>query len=64
MFREIDVGRSALLTDIAMCINYYRLFSPGLYWCIHATVELHDGTRLCPGVVVQVNRRSKPPRTS
>jgi hypothetical protein len=41
--------------DIAMCINYYRLFSPGLYCCIHATVQLNDGTRLCPGVVVQVN---------
>jgi hypothetical protein len=55
MFRELDVGQSALLTDIAMCINYYRLFSPGLYCCIHATVQLDDGTRLCPGVVVQVN---------
>jgi hypothetical protein len=55
MFRELDVGRSALLTDIAMCINYYRLFSPGLYCCIHATVQLDDGTRICPGVVVQVN---------
>jgi Putative restriction endonuclease len=55
MFRELDVGQSALLTDIAMCINYYRLFSPGLYCCIHATVQLDDGTRFCPGVVVQVN---------
>jgi uncharacterized protein len=55
VFRELDVGQSALLTDIAMCINYYRLFSPGLYCCIHATVELDDGTRFCPGVVVQVN---------
>ncbi len=55
MLRELDVGQSALLTDIAMCINYYRLFSPGLYCCIHATVQLDDGTRFCPGVVVQVN---------
>ena len=54
MFRELDEGQSALLTDIAMCINYYRLFSPGLYCCIHAAVEL-DGTRFCPGIVVQVN---------
>jgi hypothetical protein len=58
MFRELDVGQSALLTDIAMCINYYRLFSPGLYCCIHATVQLDDGTRFCPGVVVQVNHGS------
>src|SRR5579859_6354492 len=55
MFRELDVGQSALLTDIAMCINYYRLFSPGLYCCVHATVQLKDGTRFCPGVIVQVN---------
>jgi hypothetical protein len=55
MFRELDVGLSALLTDMAMCINYYRLFSPGLYCCVHATVQLEDGTRFCPGIVVQVN---------
>jgi hypothetical protein len=55
MFRELDVGQSALLTDIAMCINYYRLFSPGMYCCVHATVQLDDGTRFCPGIVVQVN---------
>lgn len=52
---ELDVGLSALLTDIAMCVNYYRLFSPGLYCCVHATVQLEDGTRFCPGIVVQVN---------
>jgi hypothetical protein len=55
MFRELDVGQSALLTDIAMCINYYRLFSPGLYCCVHATVLLNDSTRFCPGIIVQVN---------
>ena len=55
MFRELDVGQSALLTDIAMCINYYRLFTPGLYCCVHATVQLDDGSRFCPGIVVQVN---------
>ena len=55
MFHELDVGLSALLTDIAMCINYYRLFSPGMYCCVHATVQLDDGTRFCPGIVVQVN---------
>ena len=58
MFRELDVGQSALLTDIAMCINYYRLFSPGLYCCVHATVQLDDGTRFCPGIIVQVNHGS------
>ncbi len=52
---DLDVGLSALLTDIAMCINYYRLFSPGLYCCVHATVQLDEATEFCPGIVVQVN---------
>ena len=30
MTPELDISRSALLTDIAMCLNYYRLASPGL----------------------------------
>jgi hypothetical protein len=55
MFRELDLGQSALLTDIAMCINYYRLFSPGLFCCVHGVVQLDDTTRFCPGVIVQVN---------
>lgn len=55
MLPELDVGQSALLTDLAMCLNYYRLFSPGLYCCLHATVELNDGTRLSPGLLLQVN---------
>jgi hypothetical protein len=55
MSDELDVGRSALLTDLAMCINYYRLFSPGLYCCVHATVQLDDDTRFRPGVTVMVN---------
>ena len=55
MIRELDVGQSALLTDIAMCLNYYRLFSPGLYCCIHAAVQLDDDTRFVPGVILMVN---------
>ncbi len=26
MIRELDVGQSTLLTDLAMCLNDYRLF--------------------------------------
>ncbi len=55
MTRELDVGQSAVLTDIAMCIAYYRLFSPGLYCCTHVPVQLDENTRLCPGVMVMVN---------
>jgi hypothetical protein len=55
MIPEIGVSESALLTDIAMCINYYRLFSPGLYCCVHAPLQLDDKTRLHPGIIVMVN---------
>lgn len=53
--RELDVGQSALLTDVAMCINYYRLYSPGLYCCTLAPVQLDAETRICPGVLAMVN---------
>lgn len=55
MTRELNVGQSALLTDIAMCVAYYRLFSPGLYCCTHVPVQLDESTRLCPSVMVMVN---------
>ncbi|MEO2012976.1 MAG: hypothetical protein ABGZ53_01260 [Fuerstiella sp.] len=55
MIRELDIGQSALLTDIAMCINHYRLSSPGLYVCTLAPVQLDDDTRFFPGVLAMVN---------
>lgn len=53
--QQISVGLSALLTDLATCLNWYRLASPGLYCCVHPTLELPDGFVLTPGVVVMVN---------
>ncbi len=55
MTRELDVGQSALLTDIAMCVNYYRLSSPGLYCCMLVPVQINEQTRLWPGVMLMVN---------
>ena len=46
------VGFSALLADIAMCLNWYRLSSTGHYFCVYPTLELPDGHVLEPGVVV------------
>lgn len=51
----ISVGHSALLTDLAMCLNWYRLASPGLYCCVRATLELPDGHVYAPDVLVMVN---------
>ena len=52
---ELDVSRSAIMTDIAMCLAYYRSFSPGLYCCTHVPVQLDESTRLTPGVLLMVN---------
>jgi hypothetical protein len=55
MTPELDVNQSAVLTDMAMCLAYYRSFSPGLYCCIHTPVQLDDSTRITPGVLLMVN---------
>ena len=52
---QLNIGRSALLTDIAMCLNYYRLFSPGLYCCVLAPVRLDSDDLIRPGVMLMVN---------
>lgn len=52
---ELTTGQSVLLTDLALCVNRYRLFTPGIYVCLHVAVELDDQTRVVPGLVAQVN---------
>jgi hypothetical protein len=52
---ELGVHRSALLTDLALCINRYRLFSPGWYVCVLAKVQLTPEESEVPGLVAMVN---------
>ena len=42
---ELGVHQSALLTDLALCINRYRLFSPGWSVCVMAKVQLSAEVR-------------------
>ncbi|MDC0325322.1 Uma2 family endonuclease [bacterium] len=51
---ELDIGQSANLTDIAMCINHYRLSTPGMHVCIHVPVQINKRTRLTPGLIAQI----------
>ncbi len=37
---ELGVHGSALLTDLALCVNRWRLFSPGWYVCVLTKVQL------------------------
>jgi hypothetical protein len=51
----LGVHQSALLTDLALCINRYRLFSPGWYVCVLAKVQLSPEESEVPGLVAMVN---------
>lgn len=51
----LGVHQSALLTDLALCVNRYRLFSPGWYVCVLARVQLSPGEFEIPGLVAMVN---------
>ena len=52
---DLDISQSATLTDVAMCVNRYRLATPGIYVCVHAQVQLIPEIRLVPGLIAQVN---------
>jgi hypothetical protein len=56
---QLGVHQSALLTDLAMCVNRYRLFSPGWYVCVMAKVQLSSHESEVPGLVAMVNYGSK-----
>lgn len=51
----LGVHQSALLTDLALCINRYRLFSPGWYVCVLAPVQLPGVDLEIPGLTAMVN---------
>ena len=52
---ELGVHQSALLTDLALCVNRYRLFSPGWYVCVLARVQLAPDEWEVPGLVAMLN---------
>jgi hypothetical protein len=52
---ELGVHQSALLTDLALLVNRYRLFSPGWYVCVLAKVQLSAEAWEVPGLVAMVN---------
>ena len=49
-----SIGKSALITDLGMCINHYRLNTVGLYACINVGVKIGDRL-LYPGMIVMIN---------
>lgn len=52
---ELSTQKSVLLTDLALCVNHYRLFTPGIYVCLHVPVVLNATTRVIPGLIAMVN---------
>jgi hypothetical protein len=55
MDEGLGVHQSALLTDLALCVNRYRLFSPGWYVCVLPKVQLSPEEWEVPGLVAMVN---------
>ena len=52
---ELSVHQSATLTDLALCVNRWRLFSPGWYVCVLTKVKLSSDESEVPGLVAMVN---------
>ena len=52
---ELSLSKSVLLTDFGLCVNRYRISTPGIYVCFHVPVILDKETRFVPGLVAQVN---------
>ena len=52
---ELTTEKSVLLTDLALCVNRYRLFTPGIYDCLHVPVLLDENTSIVPGLIAMVN---------
>lgn len=52
---QLGVHQSALLTDLALCVNRWRLLSPGWYVCVLAKVQLNADEAEVPGLTAMVN---------
>ena len=48
-----SIGKSATLTDLAMCINAYRVRTVGLYACIRVGVKIEDQL-IYPDMIVMI----------
>lgn len=51
---ELDISQSNNLTDMAMCINHYRMSTPGIHVCIHVPVQINSNSRVVPALIAQV----------
>lgn len=52
---ELTTSQSVLLTDLALCVNHYRLYTPGIYVCLHVPVKFDPQTTIVPGLIAMVN---------
>lgn len=53
-----SIGKAALLTDLAMCFNRYRMHSVGMFACIQARVKLGSDT-VYPDFLIMINAGPK-----
>lgn len=55
MRESLSVHRSALLTDLATCVNHYRMRTPGLYACVCVDVLLPGDNLVAVDLLAQIN---------
>ncbi len=49
------MNQSALLTDLALCVNRWRLLSPGWYVCVMTRIQFSPTEWEVPGLTAMVN---------
>lgn len=52
---DLDIMQAATLADMATCVNHYRMYTPGVFVCVHPQVRLNENHVFAPGLVAQVN---------
>jgi hypothetical protein len=53
--QPLTIAESATLTDFAMCINHYRLSTPGMHVCVHVPVQLNEDLRITPALIAPID---------
>lgn len=52
----LGIGPAALLADLSMCINHYRLNSPGLFVLLHSAMQLGKEAQFVTSIAAIVHK--------
>lgn len=52
--QPMTISESATLVDFTMCINHYRLATPGMHVCVFVPVQLNEAVRITPALIAPI----------